>query len=74
MGGVVKSVKKLITGGGSPPPVVIQAPKAAPAIEEPKEMPVPDDKAVEAERRRSRVRQRNRSGRASTILTDDTLG
>lgn len=49
--------------------------KAAPAASDPV-MPLPDDEAVRAARRRSIAQQSGRSGRASTILTDsgDKLG
>jgi len=53
---------------GAPPPV------AAPAV-----MPIPDDTAAVAARRRQQVAASNRSGRASTLLSQgsgesDTLG
>ncbi len=42
----------------------------------PKEMPMPDDKAAQAARRRQMASMQTRSGRASTILSDqaDVLG
>lgn len=60
-----------IFGGGSqavPPPTIIAPPP----------MPVADDQAVQRSKRASLLRQRQRSGRASTILSNDaesdTLG
>lgn len=62
---------KSILGSSSP---IIQAPTITP----PKVMPVPDDTAVKDAQKRSLIRQRRRSGRQSTILTDtsgsETLG
>jgi len=50
-------------------------PIAPPPPPEPvKAMPLPDDEAVKKARRSSGVRRRARSGRSSTILSDDTLG
>lgn len=38
-------------------------------------MPLPDDEAIRAAKKRSIISQRGRAGRSSTILTDnDTLG
>ena len=43
---------------------------ATPAVEPAPPMPMPDDEASEAARRRSISRQRARRGRASTIFTN----
>ena len=50
------------------PPVVVAAPTPAPVTP----MPEPDDATVKKAKRRSVMAQRQRSGRASTILSDDT--
>lgn len=51
---------------------------AAPKVEAPPVMPLPDDEAAKAARKKSIMAQQQRSGRMSTILTDnsgsDTLG
>lgn len=51
---------------------------AAPSVSATPTMPVPDDEAAKAAKRRSTLAQRRRSGRSSTILSDptqsDTLG
>lgn len=63
------SLFKIFGGGGqvyTPPPI------PAPPV-----MPVPDDTAVKAAKRKSLAEQLRRRGRASTILSDestDTLG
>jgi hypothetical protein len=41
---------------------------------QPTVMPLPDDELVKAQRRKSLVAQRRRSGRQSTIYSGDTLG
>lgn len=57
-----------------------KAAQSAPSVEAPKAMPVPapDDQSAQAARRRSIIRQQQRRGRESTILTalgsDDPLG
>lgn len=60
-------------GGQSDPPPVVLPPIPPPAV-----MPVPDDAAGKKARRRSLLSQRQRTGRAETILSDavsgDTLG
>ena len=43
-------------------------------IPEPPVMPDEDDEALRRARRRNTARQRRRSGRASTVLSQDTLG
>ena len=50
------------------PAAAIATPTAAPVTP----MPEPDDAQVKKARRRSLVAQRQRSGRASTILSDDS--
>lgn len=47
-----------------------------PTMGAPKEMPMPDDKAAQAAKRRQMASMQTRSGRASTILSDqaDVLG
>lgn len=47
---------------------------AAPVIPPPPVMPTPDDKAVEAAKRRSIAAQIARRGRQSTMLTDPVTG
>jgi hypothetical protein len=47
---------------------------ASPAVTSPPVMPVPDDDAAKNAKRRSVLRQRRRSGRQSTILSDPTSG
>ncbi len=47
---------------------------AAPEVEAPPVMPIPDDKAAEAARRRSIAKSMSRRGRQSTILTDPVTG
>lgn len=47
---------------------------AAPAVEAPPVMPIPDDKAAQAARRRSIAKSMGRRGRQSTILTDPVTG
>jgi len=44
----------------------------APAITQPKAMPTVDDEAAQAARRRQIAEMQARSGRASTILSDDS--
>jgi hypothetical protein len=55
-----------------PPPAPTVAAEPVPV------MPTPDDSAVKQAQRRSKLAQRRRSGRSSTILSDptesDTLG
>ena len=79
MGDILKTSNKLdplhlgsMLGIVEEPAAVIAAPTPAPVTP----MPEPDDAAVKKARRRSMVAQRQRSGRASTILSDDseTLG
>lgn len=48
------------------------APSAPPPLPAPPVMPTVDDKAAEEARRRSILAQQARSGRASTILSDDS--
>ena len=82
MGGIVKSVKKLVTGvvGGVTSLLGMEKPKLpddpeAPVVEPVTPMPLPDDAARKAAKRRSIATQQARRGRASTILTtniDDT--
>lgn len=55
-------------GGGDKP----QAPPA-PVLEPPTPMPMPDDEAVAAAKRRSIAAQMQRSGRQSTLLTSDPV-
>ncbi len=58
--------------GKSPP---APAPVEVPIIPEPTVMPKPDDAAMRRVKKRSLMKQQQRGGRASTILsTDDTLG
>jgi hypothetical protein len=55
------------------PTAVVQAP--VPEVTPPTVMPVKDDKATLEARRRSLIAQRERGGRASTILSEqDTFG
>lgn len=71
MSKAVKGIGKVfssILGGKTP---------KAPKVPKPVVMPVPDEDAIKAVKRRSLAEQFGRSGRASTILTnnnDDTLG
>lgn len=46
---------------------------AAPVLEAPTPMPLPDDEAVAAAKRRSIAAQMQRSGRQSTLLTNDPV-
>lgn len=82
MGGVVKSVGKIVTSV-----LGMEAPQAAPQVQQvlaepPKveplpTMPTPDDAAIRTQQRKSVATQRRRQGRASTILTaagDEGLG
>ena len=78
MGGVVKSVKKLVSGVtsllGMEKPKIPEAPEA-PVVEPVTPMPTPNDEARRKALRKSVATQRARQGRASTILTtniDDT--
>lgn len=76
MGDILKTLDKLDplhlgTAFGivdAPPVEATPAPTVAPVTP----MPEPDDAQVKKARRRSLVAQRQRSGRASTILSDDT--
>jgi hypothetical protein len=55
----------------SPKPAAVEVP----VIPEPTVMPLADDAAAEAARKKSLAAQQKRGGRASTILsTSDTLG
>jgi hypothetical protein len=85
MGSVVRSVTKTIGKvaasvlGLEPPanpPAVQQVLDSPPAVTPPTPMPTPNDDAVMAAKRKSIADQRQRRGRASTILTaaNDTLG
>ena len=50
-------------------------PVPVPVIPEPTVMPMPDDKAMRKAKRDSLLKQQQRSGRASTILSsEDKLG
>lgn len=51
-------------------------PKPAPVIQPPAPAPLPDDEALAAARKKKIAEQSQRSGRSSTILTDnaETLG
>lgn len=75
MGGILKKVKKAVTGlvggilGGADVPKVPDAPVVTP----PTPIPLPDDEAVAAAKRRSIAKQMQRSGRASTMLTQDPV-
>lgn len=77
MSSVGKAVGKIFNGpldlfgGGGGGDTIIQAP---PALPSPPPMPIPDDKAVKDAQKRSVLRQRRRSGRSSTILSDPTEG
>ena len=55
-------------------PAAAAAPAAAPAVEAPAVMPIPDDKATAAARKRSIAKSMARRGRQSTILTDPVTG
>ena len=75
MGDLLKTFNKLdplklgsTLGIVDEPTVTAAAPTPAPVTP----MPEPDDAAVKKARRRSAVAQRQRSGRASTILSDDS--
>jgi hypothetical protein len=76
MAGIGKTIANIVSpitnlfGGGDTP-----APAPAPSVTPP--TPMPDEKMKNQAKRRSIVEQRQRMGRASTILTDtsnDTLG
>ena len=78
MGGIFKKVTKAFTGllggilGGAqkapePPP------EPVPVVTPPTPVPLPDDEAVAAAKRRSIAKQMQRSGRASTMLTQDPV-
>lgn len=54
----------MILGGNEP------ATPAAPAVESPPIMPIPDENAMKEARRRSVAAQLRRRGRSSTILTE----
>lgn len=75
MGDIFKTMNKLdplhlgsAFGIVEEPEAATPAPTPAPVTP----MPEPDDAAVKKARRRSLVAQRQRSGRQSTILSDDT--
>ena len=75
MGDLFKTLDKLdplhlgsALGIVAEPPAQIAAPTPAPITP----MPEPDDATVKKAKRRSVQAQRQRSGRASTILSDDT--
>ncbi len=74
MGGLVDMVSNFFDSlfGGADRPSLPQPP----AVEAPPTMPTPDDKAVEAARKRSIAAQVARRGRQSTILSqnDDAVG
>lgn len=55
-------------------PAVTPASAVAPTVEAPPVMPIPDDKAADAARRRSIAKSMARRGRQSTILTDPVTG
>lgn len=61
--GVTDVVDKYVYGVEDPIP-----------LEEPKIMPDEDDLQLKKAKRRSTARQRRRSGRASTVLSQDGLG
>lgn len=65
---IAKAVVSIFTGPETP-----KVPKA-PEVKPPETMPIPDDAKVAQAQRRSILSQRNRSGRASTIFTEDGLG
>lgn len=56
---------KLLKGPKAPPP---------PPIESPAVMPVADDTNVALDKKRTLAKRANRSGRASTILSQDNGG
>ena len=59
--------------GGSSPPA--PAPVEVPIIPEPTVMPVADDAVMKKKKKKSLATQKQRGGRASTILsTEDKLG
>ena len=66
MGGVAKVFGSLF-GGGAP-----KAPAPLPPLPPPPVMPVPDDEAARRARRRQIATAQNRSGRQSTLLTDQS--
>jgi hypothetical protein len=70
MSSVGKTIGGLF-GGGSDAPII-----APPVLAPVTPMPEPDDAAAKRAKRKSQLDQRQRSGRQSTILTDDneTLG
>lgn len=82
MGGIVKSVGRLVTGvvGGLTSLLGMEKPSvpdtpSPPVVEPPTPMPLPNDAARKAAARKASATQRQRQGRASTILTtniDDT--
>lgn len=65
---IAKGVISIFTGPQTP-----DVPKP-PEIKPPETMPIPDDAQVAQAQRRSILQQRRRSGRTSTIFTDDGLG
>ena len=82
MGGIAKSLKKVFGGviGGVASLLGMEQPKipelpTPPVVEPPTPMPLPNDAARRAAARKASAMQRQRQGRASTILTtniDDT--
>lgn len=63
--GAVSSIAGLLGGGKS-------SSTAAPQVSKPTVMPIPDDEAALAAKRRSLLAQSQRRGRDSTILSDDS--
>ena len=69
VGSLLGSVGGLISGGMSKSPA---APAPLPAPKPPETMPSPDDDAVRRARQRQAAAIQQRSGRASTLLTELT--
>ncbi len=75
IGAVVGIASKFIGGGSksSSAPAAAAAAEAPPPIPEPAVLPDPDDKALKNAKRRKTAQRRQRSGRLSTINTDESL-
>ena len=76
MGGIVKGIGKAfkgLLGGILGAKQEIPEPPPAPVVTPPTPVPLLDDEAVAAAKRRSIAKQMQRSGRASTMLTKDPV-
>lgn len=71
-------IRHVIQGLSGSDEVAAAPPPMAPTVEPPSVMPTPDDKAVQAAKKKSIAAQLQRQGRASTILSQtgnaDALG